>query len=158
MTSNGRENAMTSVTWENIGYGAIDEADKAEEEKYQVEIDYKLGQTYYLADSPKNKREKCRRGLLPLLMCTSFVGIIVLACSRGFDHLYPRRNRNSVTNPEKYKDLSTKRTKNSAGDSDGEHSISESLGSNACAMYPKCSALIGKCCPTDEGTELECCK
>lgn len=152
MTSNGRENVITSVTWENIGYGAIDEADKAEQEKYQVEIDYQLGQTYYLADSPKNKREKCRRSLLPLLMFTSFVVIIVLVCSRDFDHLYP------VTNPEKYKDLSPNRTNNSAGDSNGEHNISESQRSNACAMYPKCSALEGKCCPTDEGTELECCK
>jgi len=157
MTSNGRENDMTSITWENIGYGATDAADKAEEEKYQAEIDYQLGETYYLAESPEIKRKKCAHTFLPLLMFALFVCVVALACSRGFDHLYPRHNHNSVTHPDKYDNL-PKSINNDAGHSVGETITDESLGSDTCAEYPKCNGLTGNCCPTDEGTELECCK
>jgi len=148
---------MASISWDNIGYGAIDEADRLEEETYQAEVDYQIEQSYYFADSSKIKRKKCLTIFLPLLIFALLVGVIALFSSRGFDHLYPGHGRNSVTHSEKIVDL-PKNTNTGAGHSVGDKNINESLGSDACAQYPKCSGLSGKCCPTDDGEELECCK
>ena len=37
-------------------------------------------------------------------------------------------------------------------------SSSESSSSAACQDHPNCNGLIGFCCPTGEGIELECCQ
>ena len=40
----------------------------------------------------------------------------------------------------------------------GEKSFSDPSSSSACHDHPKCTGLVGSCCPTGEGTMLECCQ
>jgi len=119
-----------------------------------------LGETYYIkvSDDERQKmvRRKCLSAAGPIIIFFGVMGVMAFTLAREFNIFYPGiPNQNhgkyevpshsSVTNDINYNSLDKNTSKFS--------SVSD------CEMHPKCSSLNleGKCCPTNDGTQLNCC-
>jgi hypothetical protein len=130
------------------------------------------GDTYYLKDSAPLSIKKVVLSAVPILGAVLLMGGIVLFLLRDFGRLYPGRGGDRNPLPDDYHPRtspvvvvhSSSLDSNTDGDESSarHHSKdvskeSSSSSSVECTAHPNCAGLIGQCCPTLDGIQLECC-
>jgi hypothetical protein len=130
------------------------------------------GDTYYLKDSAPLSIKKVVLSAVPILGAVLLMGGIVLFLLRDFGRLYPGRGGDRNPLPDDYHPRtspvvvvhSSSLDSNTDGDESSarHHSKdvskeSSSSSSVECTAHPNCDGLIGQCCPTLDGIQLECC-
>jgi hypothetical protein len=130
--------------------------------------------TYYLKEStlsPEDRRRKCMRMAVPIILAVVIIGGFALFLLRDFEILYPGRsggNNKVPSDPlfpighttgtdqtsEKQSDPTPQLKPNPSPPSDaGKNSGMAS----SCFAHKNCDGLVGECCPTLDGVFLLCC-
>jgi len=167
-------------------YGAV--ASPKDEEANAVDQSFDAANTYYLRNTTRWSFKKVMLIVVPIIGAALIIGGFALFLLRDFSHLYPGHTgdksyytgggsehvvssdssssggggsdaRNPPRTPPAAQDdddsteasISTSKAKKSKSNPDDD------AGAN-CAVHPDCTGLIGKCCPTPEGVQLECCR
>jgi len=126
-------------------YGSINDTTESDDR------DYRIGESYYLRKSNKQRYISFLRALGPIVLFTvlmlSLVVVIVYTQDGEIHRWYGRTGRLSHGIETFHK-----------WDSPSGGGISEKSGS-FCVTHPKCKSLnlTGSCCPTLEGDLLGCC-
>jgi hypothetical protein len=129
---------------------------------------FDTSESYYLTNSTSSRTVTLRKFFLvafPILIAALIVGGAALFLSRDFDRLYPGHGGSvehaggatRTDRPSSSSTASATRTKAKTGEDVSKSTVIG--GSGACASHPVCATagLIGDCCPTDEGIQLDCC-
>jgi hypothetical protein len=130
---------------------------------------FDASESYYLkgssgASGGTRTFKKCFLVSFPILVAAAIVGGAAFFLSRDFNRLYPghggsvertgpaavRTHGENVVHPSSVGET--------ASEDDGSQS-SVIGGKAACSSHPVCSksGLLGDCCPTEEGLQLDCC-
>mmetsp|Transcript_28644 Transcript_28644/g.32893 ORF Transcript_28644/g.32893 Transcript_28644/m.32893 type:complete len:158 (+) Transcript_28644:257-730(+) len=150
----------------NSKYGSITERNDGEvesgtkEETNEPFLSEDDGDYRYITSTSEDQRRKCLNAFFPVMIFVLLMGSIVFALLRNFDTLYPGHGdsakssrRPSNTNEHKSYVVPTTDADN------GNHQASKDFLYSDCTYHSKCDAigLIGQCCPTPEGINLDCC-
>ena len=142
---------------ESKNYGAIEEGDK--------DKSFDATQMQYLGEGKPLTREETIRKIIrvavPIFVAVLIVGAAVLFLLRDFGSLYPGRGEHhgSKTVVVSGGSSSTSTTTTTTHASlPSSPSSTKSTVDLKCAAHDVCSALVGNCCPTNDGFFLDCCK
>jgi hypothetical protein len=152
-------------------YGTIPIQDEVADSSFDAD------QAYYLKETSRPQWRRRILGGLPLLAALLIMGGVSYLLYRSFDRLYPGPGggreepapiqRKPINREDNHKNILPPEPplkppepplkppepplKPPAKPSKNDYAVAQ------CTAYPKCSALIGDCCPTDQGIILECC-
>lgn len=155
-------------------YGAVEggeSAAAAPASSNPIDESFDATESYYLKGAATSRTwnlKKCFLVSFPILVAAAIVGGAAFFLSRDFNRLYPghggsvertgpaavRTHGETVVHPE---ESSKKNVANRETDDGSKTSVEGGVA--ACASHPVCtkSGLIGDCCPTEEGIQLDCC-
>lgn len=133
--------------------------------------DFDANQTYYLKETPVARPDRIRKFLLaafPILVAIFIMGGAAYFLTQDFSKLYPGRSGDRTKTPSTYHpptDTSPSTTTSSSSSewtgpkssSSSSSAAMKTTGEAACEAHPKCSDLVGDCCPTSDGIMLGCC-
>jgi len=146
-------------------YGAV-EGNEAEDPTAAVDSSFDASDTYYLPGvgsggrslTPSQRIRKCLLVAVPLLAAAFIVGGAAFFLLRDFNNLYPGHGGSVERGgPGRVEHASASTTTSS---SVSTKSSSAAIGGGAsCAEHPLCAdaGLLGDCCPTPKGIQLDCC-
>lgn len=121
-------------------------------------------QTYYLEEKRLSREQRLRQFFLVTLPI--LIGVLVLGGSavyllQHFDRLYPggqgRKPEHSRAQPVKPDYNENEDTNTSTLAPTRNNKKASKTDTASCSAHSKCSALIGLCCPTEDGKFLDCC-
>jgi hypothetical protein len=128
---------------------------------------FDASESYYLkseASSSSNWTfKKCFLVSFPILVAAAIVGGAAFFLSRDFNRLYPGHGgsveRTGPAAVRTHGDKVLHPQSSSTASEDGGSKTSVLGGMAACSSHPVCSksGLLGDCCPTEEGIQLNCC-
>jgi len=147
-------------------YGSVE--DQAEPGEFD-EFDEK--NTYYVKERPLSREQRIRKCMLasiPILAALLIIGGFATFLLMDFGHLYPTQHggRNYHNEPDEEAPDFSPRIQHDGSNGPASHSPPsppapekkhKSDMPSSCEAYDKCSGLVGLCCPTGEGTFLDCC-
>jgi hypothetical protein len=130
---------------------------------------FDASESYYLKGAASSRTwtfKKCFLVSFPILVAAAIVGGAAFFLSRDFNRLYPghggsvERTGPAAVRTHGDKVLHPESSANGHAASEDDGSKSSVLGGMAaCSSHPVCSksGLLGDCCPTEEGIQLDCC-
>lgn len=149
----------------NVNYGSLeDPTDKGSFDEKN---------TYYLKETTLTREQRMRKLVLiatPIICAVILVGGAAFLLFRKFDFLYPGRHGSGGGGKEPSFNPPTRIEHNSVEDQpdSSPHSAPSILEdekkrksdvASSCTAHAKCAKLgiLGECCPTTDGTFLQCC-
>lgn len=143
-------------------YGSIEDSkvDGSDDVGFDEESAYYLKST----DPASVRLRRVVRGSIPIMIAILIIGGAAYFLTKDFSFLYPGANGARHQEYPANIEVTSYNAARHHGEYDGIrgprptlNSISSQSGEAACSAHEGCSMLVGNCCPSDDGTNLDCC-